>query len=92
MDLAAPEMRALIDLRYKPQFMSQSYLAPVDTTLSQPAEQEFREGASAESVPNHDLTEHARVLDLSAPGLRQPAPKDVSVQVERVGNRLNGTR
>jgi hypothetical protein len=29
MDLAAPELRALIDLRYKPQFMAQyEYLAP----------------------------------------------------------------
>ncbi len=29
MDLAAPEMRALIDLRQKPQFMAQSYYAPM---------------------------------------------------------------
>ena len=29
-DLAQPEMRALIDLRHRPQFMPQSYYAPSD--------------------------------------------------------------
>jgi hypothetical protein len=40
MDLAAPELRALIDLRYKPHFMTQhEYLAP-DTSAHQPVSRE----------------------------------------------------
>ena len=32
MDLAQPEMRALVDLRYKPQFMPQSFYAQPETS------------------------------------------------------------
>ncbi len=32
-DLAQPEMRALIDLRHRPQFMPQSYYAPSDPRI-----------------------------------------------------------
>ncbi len=32
-DLAAPAMRALIDLRMKPQFVAQTYYAPSERTL-----------------------------------------------------------
>jgi hypothetical protein len=35
LDLATPEMRALIDLRYKPQFMPQRYYAPAEAGLAQ---------------------------------------------------------
>jgi len=34
MDLAAPELRALIDLRQKPQFMPQSFVSPLGTPVS----------------------------------------------------------
>ncbi len=32
-DLAQPEMRALIDLRHRPQFMPQTYYAPSDPRM-----------------------------------------------------------
>lgn len=33
-DLAQPEMRALIDLRHRPHFMPQTYYAPADPRLA----------------------------------------------------------
>ena len=38
MDLAQPEMRALIDLRFQPQFMSRTPLRLVETPQSRPEE------------------------------------------------------
>lgn len=40
MDLAAPELRALIDLRQKPQFMPQSFVSPPGVPASAPVPQD----------------------------------------------------
>lgn len=55
MDLAMPEMRALIDLRYKPQFMPQSHYpvppAPAATLVEEARDQI---GESRQPVPLSD--------------------------------------
>jgi hypothetical protein len=80
MDLAAPELRALIDLRYKPQFMAQyDYLAP-DQGAAEP------EKKPAEGVP----ASHARLLRPTTARLRVEQP-DTAVEVDRTRTRF-GTR
>jgi len=83
MDLAAPELRALIDLRYKPQFMTQhEYLAP-DSPSHQPVP--FEAGSS-------DRSGQVRPLLEARPGGRPPSEADdVTVELERA-QRAFGTR
>lgn len=67
MDLAAPELRALMDLRYKPQFMAQyEYLAP---EARQPAA-EARTGAQVQPIDGSDKT--VEVERLAAFGRGRP--------------------
>jgi hypothetical protein len=89
MDLAAPELRALIDLRYKPQFMTQhEYLAP-DTPS--------HEAVQTESGSDGDIPVHRSLPDGKRGG-RRPFlnAKDVSVELERaqrsLGIRPNSNR
>jgi hypothetical protein len=72
MDLAAPELRALIDLRYKPQFMAQyEYLAPD----MQPAR------ADARSAP--EGTNSLSAVE-GRPNLETLKGADKTVEVERL--------
>ena len=74
MDLAAPELRSLIDLRYKPHFMaSHDYLA-ADVPASQPVAVDTPAQEGAAVTPLHDAT-----------GGRRPVanPRDVTVELER---------
>jgi hypothetical protein len=78
MDLAAPELRALIDLRYKPQFMTQhEYLAP---------ETPSHEAVPIDSESNDGGTVTRSLLDGKRGG-RRPFlnTKDISVELERAG-------
>jgi hypothetical protein len=81
MDLAAPELRALIDLRYKPQFMAQhEYLAP-DAPSHQPVAIE----------PNsHDGHGIARPLLDAKRNVRGPLlnAEDVTVELDRAQRTL----
>ena len=85
MDLAAPELRALIDLRYKPQFMAQhEYLAP--------------EAPSHQPVPvepgTYDGIGVARPLLEAKRNGRPPlmSAEDVSVELERAHRALGRNR
>jgi hypothetical protein len=77
MDLAAPELRALIDLRHKPQFMAQYEHLGADEPkrqLAEPRPEESRDGGpqphSLESSPR-------RPEVISTPG------PDLAVEIER---------
>jgi hypothetical protein len=76
MDLAAPELRALIDLRYKPHFMTQhEYLAP-DGASHQPI--------ALEADTASDRIGFERPLIEARRGSRRPAAvEDVTVELER---------
>ena len=81
MDLAAPELRALIDLRYKPQFMTQhEYLAP-DTPS--------HEAVPNESGSNGGIPLTRQNLEGNRGG-RRPFlnTKDVSVELDRAQRSL----
>jgi hypothetical protein len=89
MDLAAPELRALIDLRYKPQFMAQyDYLAP-DSAQHRPltgeGDQEYAAGAA---LPRAQL--------LRPPPTRLRAVEDgeaeTTVEVDRTATRFGQAR
>jgi hypothetical protein len=81
MDLAAPELRALIDLRYKPQFMTQhEYLAP-DTPS--------HEAVPTESGSNGGIPLTRQNLDGNRGGRRSFLnAKDVSVELDRAQRSL----
>jgi hypothetical protein len=83
MDLAAPELRALIDLRYKPQFMAQyEYLAP-----DAPQQQTLTSDESPQGRP--------RLVDEGAPVLRSdadPSRDRTAVEVDRSAPRLRQAR
>ena len=75
MDLAAPELRALIDLRYKPQFMTQhEYLAPDASHQPVPMEPGSHEGIGV-----------ARPLQEARRSGQRPLPsaQDVTVELDR---------
>ena len=76
MDLAAPELRALIDLRYKPQFMTQHEYLASDVPTPQPV---------AVEPEGHENSAVARSLAEARRGIRHPAtgPQDVTVELER---------
>ncbi|HEX2134686.1 MAG TPA: hypothetical protein VHG30_02110 [Microvirga sp.] len=85
MDLAAPELRALIDLRYKPHFMAQhEYLGSDASSQQAPADAAAQEGIA---VP---------LLDPKRGRRPQPIQQDVSVELERAQRlhelRTNGNR
>jgi hypothetical protein len=76
MDLAAPELRALIDLRYKPQFMAQyEYLAP---DQGRPQSPEVSPEGALEELP----LPRARLLRPSSTRLRVEQP-ETAVEVDR---------
>ena len=74
MDLAAPELRSLIDLRYKPHFMASHDYLSADVPASQPVAVDTPAQEGAAVTPLHDAT-----------GGRRPAgnPRDVTVELER---------
>jgi hypothetical protein len=81
MDLAAPELRALIDLRYKPQFMAQyDYLA------SEPSRQSAASEADAEGA-SPAFGDGQRAAGAS-PGGTPP----VAVEVERLDDFVRRNR
>ena len=72
MDLAAPELRALIDLRYKPQFMAQyDYLASDPERQAQRSEPQDARPAR----PGRSLVEAHR---------KERGPGDTAVEIERL--------
>lgn len=74
MDLAAPELRALIDLRYKPQFMAQhEYLAP-ETPSHQPVPVDAGYERGGVARPLLDARKGGRPLKIA---------DDVTVELER---------
>jgi hypothetical protein len=89
MDLAAPELRALIDLRYKPQFMAQyEYLAP-DPAPSRPL-MEGMEDRDLEGTP----LPRAQLLRPASTRLRavEDGEAETSVEVDRTATRLGRAR
>ena len=80
MDLAAPELRALIDLRYKPHFMaSHEYLAG-DVPAAQPVPVDAGGQDGAAVTPLHD----------SAGRRAAGNPRDVTVELERAQRSTGG--
>ena len=79
MDLAAPQLRALIDLRYKPQFMSQfDYLG---SEAAQPAEQAE---AAVEPSRGADEIPAAAIESPSVRPLRRGNPRTPQVSADSV--------
>ena len=79
MDLAAPELRALIDLRYKPQFMAQyEHLAP-DTPSHRPLMEEAERDFEGAPLSRAELL-RPPATRLRAVGEELP---DVAVEVDR---------
>lgn len=79
MDLAAPELRSLMDLRYKPQFMAQ-YQHLVETPVAQP-----------QPAPTHYdgiAVPAAHILAGKTPA--REAPKDVTVEVQSFPAGISG--
>ena len=85
MDLASPELRTLMDLRYKPQFMAQyEYLSP-DASAAQPVAAKPAPG-TVEGSP------------VRGPVLVEPRPhratvepmSDTTVEVQSYNGRVNG--
>jgi hypothetical protein len=75
MDLAAPELRALIDLRYKPHFMAQhDYLAP-DTPAHQPV--------PTEPDASDRVGFERPQLEARRTGGRVATVEDITVELER---------
>jgi hypothetical protein len=87
MDLAAPELRALIDLRYKPQFMAHyDYLAP-DPGDHQPHDIAADPESADDSIPK----EGAGVRHLKGAAAK-PAPIDTNVEIERLDQKIGRIR
>jgi hypothetical protein len=84
LDLAAPEMRALIDLRFKPYLLPQHFLRPEAASAGSP-EPEAAAGSN-------EAAQRGRGAGLLRPVPREgsPAepPRDVTVQLEARGERL----
>ncbi len=83
MDLAAPELRPLMDLRYKPNFMAHyDYLMP-DGAAAPQAEQAAKPG-TFDGIP----VNKAQVLGGS--GRERPEMPDVTVEVQSYNGRITG--
>ena len=89
MDLAAPELRPLMDMRYRPNFMAQyEYLRP-EASAPQPASATAGAKKSLQpSVFDGIPVDKAKVLDLGP--RERPALPDVSVEVQSYNGRLTG--
>ena len=72
MDLAAPELRALIDLRYKPHFMAQHEYLGSDAS----SQQTSADAAAPEGIA-------VPLLDPKRGRRPQPSQQDVTVELER---------
>jgi hypothetical protein len=89
MDLAAPELRPLMDMRYRPNFMAQyEYLrpdAPAPQAAPAPAQaKETLQPNSLDGIP----VDKAKILN---PGARERSDlPDVSVEVQSYNGRLTG--
>lgn len=90
MDLAAPELRALMDLRYKPQFMAQyEYRSP------EPAAPQAQSAAGRLEMQASDSVPQQRGPVLVEPQTRLPRggserSPDTSVEVQSYNGRING--
>jgi hypothetical protein len=87
MDLAAPELRALIDLRYKPQYMAQYEHAGPDQAQPQPVaevdESAIYEGVSLPRARTPLLGAERRIRAVN------DLPPDTSVEVNRTDTRIS---
>ena len=85
MDLASPELRTLMDLRYKPQFMAQyEYLSP-DASATQPAAAKPAPGA----VEGSPVRGPVLVEPRSHRATVEPMT-DTTVEVQSYNGRING--
>jgi len=82
MDLAAPEMRALMDLRFKPQFMAQyEYLAPEREASAPVAPQAF-DGVTVAHAHLQHRSSRPRIVDPETPA--------IAVEVQSQRGRMPG--
>lgn len=81
MDLAAPELRALIDLRHKPQFMAQYEHLGADESKRQLSESRPEEGRDG-GPQSHPLESSIRRPDVIV-----TPDRDLAVEIERQSTR-----
>jgi hypothetical protein len=87
MDLASPELRPLMDLRYKPQFMAQYEYLSTDASAAQPSAAQPAPGA-VESFPARGPV---LVEPQGRPNRGTVEPKtDTTVEVQSYNARING--
>jgi hypothetical protein len=81
LDLAAPELRALIDLRYKPYLIAQPFLRPAQAVSAT--------GTDPEAPAPIEATQRGRGgLLRPVPDSPSETPRDVTVQLDARGDRL----
>jgi hypothetical protein len=85
MDLAAPELRPLMDMRFRPNFMAQyEYLTPDAAQPAAPAQG----GAKPQAFDGIPL-DKAKVLG-AVPAPERPPVPDVTVEVQSYNGRITG--
>jgi hypothetical protein len=87
MDLAAPELRALMDLRYKPQFLAQ-YQHLVETPA--PVAQAPQAGVSAAAPTPYDGIAIPAAHVLGNRAMPREVPQDLTVEVQSFPPGLSG--
>ncbi len=90
MDLAAPELRPLMDMRFKPNFMAQYEYALPEAAAAQPAA-----GAQTAAAPRPGALDgipvnKAQILSPGGAAHERPGVPDVTVEVQSYNGRITG--